>query len=78
MVRSVILNDEFESWVDYVKNQGWRNAPLPSEGKIPSLANDKNQTWALLSKDKKFMASVRKMKDEIMDGFKSLINERKK
>jgi len=54
-----MLNEELEDWDSYVMNKGGRSHPLPSEGKIFCLANDKKETQLLLASDKKFMILLR-------------------
>jgi hypothetical protein len=72
IVRCAILNEEFEDWDSYVMNKGWRGDPLPTEGKIFCLANDKKETQLLLARDKLFMTFLRKVEEEFRHGFNTL------
>lgn len=73
ILRCAILNEKCEDWDSYVINRGWRTHPLPSEGKIQCLANDKKQTQSLLAADKKFITKLREIEDDFKKGFNAMM-----
>jgi hypothetical protein len=72
IVRSAVLDIDSENYMDDVINKAWRKEPLPSEGKILCLAHDRDQTQSLLSKDRKFMKSLREVEYKFRIGFDAL------
>ena len=47
---------------------------FPTQGIIACSANDQEQTYSLLAKDKKFMQKLRDIEEEFRNGFERLVN----
>jgi hypothetical protein len=76
IVKTAIMKEGLIKWDDL--NEQRPHHYFPSRGKIKCTANDRLETFSLLSEDKKFMNALEEIEEEFSEGYDKLIELKNK